>query len=161
MEVAAPVPVRDLVESLTSEDLQQIRCMSEAMYYEAGNQGEIGMMAVGDVVYNRLASGRYPGSICQIIDEGPRDTNGRLLHNRCQFTYRCDGTDLTARNEQRWALSYRTAYTQYVYRSKIVDITGGAQRYYASYIPKPKWGGYIETIQIGVHKFYKPKDAKS
>lgn len=159
VEVAAPVPVRDLVESLTAEDRQQINCLARNMYFEAATQGQIGMKAVGDVVFNRLANGLYPGAICEVIFEGPRDATGNLLKDRCQFSWACNGQSHDVRDRQRWAMAYEVALKQYIYREKMPDLTDGALRYHATYV-SPKWKGYIETAKIGLHIFYKPDPSK-
>jgi spore germination cell wall hydrolase CwlJ-like protein len=158
VEVAAPVPVRDLVESLTDEDRRQINCLARNAYFEAGNQGQEGMRAVGDVVFNRLGSGLYPGAICEVIYEGPRDTAGRLLRDRCQFSWACDGKDHDITSRPLWSVAYTVALKQYIYREKLPDLTGGATRYHANYVA-PKWKSWRETIQIGAHLFYKPAKA--
>lgn len=159
VEVAAPVPVRDLVDSLTPEDRAQINCLARNMYFEAATQGQIGMKAVGDVVFNRLDSGLFPGAICEVIFEGPRDQAGHLLKDRCQFSWACNDQPHVVQDRQRWAMAYEVAMKQYIYREKMPDVTGGATRYHAFYV-SPKWLNWQQTKKIGAHLFYKPDPGK-
>lgn len=159
VEVDAPVPVRDLVASLSVEDRRQINCLARNAYYEAGNQGEAGMMAVGDVVFNRLGTGLYPGAICEVIFDGPRDASGNLVLDRCQFSWACDGKEHRNPGGAQWSVAYTVALKQYLYHEKLPDLTGGATRYHAFYV-SPNWKSWRQTVKIGAHLFYKP-EAKS
>ena len=42
-------------------------CLALNIYHEARNQPVIGQIAVSEVVLNRVADDRYPGSICEVV----------------------------------------------------------------------------------------------
>ncbi|RXF73338.1 cell wall hydrolase [Hansschlegelia zhihuaiae] len=42
-------------------------CMARAMYFESDRNAEDGMLAVGTVVANRLESGHYGSTICEVV----------------------------------------------------------------------------------------------
>ncbi|MDN5568538.1 MAG: cell wall hydrolase, partial [Paracoccus sp. (in: a-proteobacteria)] len=44
-------------------------CMERAMYFESNRSSRDGMIAVGTVVMNRVASGEYPGSVCGVVGQ--------------------------------------------------------------------------------------------
>jgi N-acetylmuramoyl-L-alanine amidase len=44
----------------------QLRCLAEAIYYEARGEPIIGQIAVAQVVLNRARSGRWPGTLCGV-----------------------------------------------------------------------------------------------
>ena len=44
-------------------------CMARAMYFESHRTGDQGMLAVGTVVMNRLASGKYGSSVCDVVGQ--------------------------------------------------------------------------------------------
>ena len=44
-------------------------CLARAMYFESNRSSEAGMLAVGTVVMNRVASGRYPTSVCGVVGQ--------------------------------------------------------------------------------------------
>ena len=46
------------------------QCLAEAMYYEARDQGSLGMLAVGIVIQNRVDHPRYPDTICEVVRQG-------------------------------------------------------------------------------------------
>lgn len=42
-------------------------CMARAMYFESNRSQKDGMLAVGTIVANRLQSGRYGASVCEVV----------------------------------------------------------------------------------------------
>jgi spore germination cell wall hydrolase CwlJ-like protein len=49
---------------LSAGDSDGRKCLAEAMYYEARDQGWRGMLAVGIVIQNRVSDARYPETAC-------------------------------------------------------------------------------------------------
>ena len=78
-----------------------LRCLTEALYFEARNQGWKGMLAVGVVVQNRVRSKAYPNNICAVVRQG-RLSDGRLKLFSCQFTYWCDGKPERPEDQGAW-----------------------------------------------------------
>ena len=152
--------ILDAEAHLLPADFIQINCLARNSYFEAATQGEIGMKAVDDVVYNRMKSGLFPNGVCQVIYEGPKDRNGRPLKNRCQFSWYCDGRQHVVSDKRRWSMAYEVAYNQYVYHSLMPDVTGGASYYHADYV-HPAWRRLSKTVQIGAHLFYRPDPRKA
>ncbi|WP_343313146.1 cell wall hydrolase [Brucella sp. BE17] len=44
-------------------------CLERAMFFESNRSSPDGLVAVGTVVMNRLASGRYPGTVCGVVGQ--------------------------------------------------------------------------------------------
>jgi len=44
-------------------------CLERAMFFESNRSSSDGLLAVGTVVMNRLASGRYPDTICGVVGQ--------------------------------------------------------------------------------------------
>jgi spore germination cell wall hydrolase CwlJ-like protein len=42
-------------------------CLVRVMYFESNRSSETGMLAVGTVVMNRVASSRFPNSVCAVV----------------------------------------------------------------------------------------------
>ena len=42
-------------------------CLAAAIYFEAGNQSVEGKQAVADVILTRVASARFPNTICDVV----------------------------------------------------------------------------------------------
>ncbi len=53
----------------TASKLDERTCLIRAMYFESNRSSRDGLMAVGTVVMNRLASPRYPKTICGVVSQ--------------------------------------------------------------------------------------------
>jgi len=147
------VPVVQVIEKkivvkeavyLNQHDKQQIKCMAENTYFEAGHEPTKGKIAVNNVVLNRVKDKRFPKTPCAVINQ----RTARV----CQFSWKCEGgkriADMTA---------YRKATTvaENVYLGNYSDVTRGAKFYHADYV-SPSWGRVFDrTTKIGAHIFYR------
>lgn len=125
----------------------QWRCLSEALYFEARGETIRGQFAVAEVILNRVESGRFPDTLCKVINQG----TGRRY--QCQFTYTCDGHDEVIAEPGAFRRAAKVA------RAAIdgigVDLTDGAT-YYHTVAVRPSWSRrFQETARIGVHVFYR------
>jgi spore germination cell wall hydrolase CwlJ-like protein len=117
----------------------------------------LGQIAVAQVVMNRVASPLFPDTICEVVKQGQRYKNGKMVLHRCQFSWYCDGKkDDINRNTKEWqsALGYATI----VMSGKItLDVTQGSLWYHAYYV-KPSWAKQKEKVtRIDSHIFYRRK----
>ncbi len=138
------------------EDLdKQTICLAKNIYYEARNQPVAAMVAVSQVVLNRVKDPRYPDTICGVIYQG-KYWKKHIVRNKCQFSWFCDGKSDNPKNKEWWDASKHVA--KYVINpdKPIFDLTGGAQYYHYSKMKKfPKWVHIKrKTVQIGDHIFY-------
>ncbi len=125
----------------------EIECLALNIYFEARGEPETGQLAVGHVVMNRVASARFPSTVCDVIQQG-----GELRRYRCQFSWWCDGRSDRPRNKRLWEKSAELALN--VYWGRSVDPTEGALWYHADYV-KPYWREEFERgPKIGRHIFY-------
>ncbi len=125
-------------------------CLTEALYFEARGENLSGLFAVAEVILNRVDDGRYPNSVCGVINQG---TGQRF---RCQFTYTCDG-----RPE---IITERRAYERVGKVARIMmdgaarQLTQGATHYHTKAV-RPKWSRvFARTATIGFHHFYRQPD---
>lgn len=148
---------------MSEEEVNQRNCMVEAILFEAGNQSLAGKYAVARVIKNRVESTSFPGTVCDVVHEGPvykwwlEKYNKRVpIKHRCQFSYYCDG--LSDNIEKFYgSTAYKEALlaTEIVMGTEVFDFTEGALYYHADYV-NPKWSNYLKRIvQIGNHIFYK------
>ena len=129
---------------------EAVMCMALNLYHEARSESITGMIAVGNVVMNRVKSPRYPDNVCDVIYQ---KKNNRKY--QCQFTWYCDGLPDKPLNQVAWAQSVSIA--RLVVNGQVFDQTKGATHYHATYV-KPKWASvYKRTVKIGYHIFYKNK----
>lgn len=137
---------------IPKDDLQ---CMAENIYYEAGNQSFVGKLAVGHVVLNRLKSPGYPRTICGVIYDGSQN----VKTTACQFSWTCAEHRGVDRSSEYWSQSLRAARDILKDPEKSVDITDGATSYHADYV-SPDWAKRLKVIaKIDQHIFYKTKAA--
>lgn len=148
------MPVREVVEV----DERQLECMALNMYFEARNQDTTeAMAAVGYTVLNRVASERYPNTICSVVYQGRRDSVGNYVRNRCQFSWVCDGkADVPNMRHpveaQAWEKANEVALQ--VLTGAIDNPVGNATMYHATYV-NPRWArAYDMVAQIEDHIFY-------
>jgi hypothetical protein len=72
------------------------QCLTEALYFEARGEDTRGIFAVAEVILNRVDSGRFPDSVCAVVNQGTGEKY------QCQFTYTCDGLAETIREPRAW-----------------------------------------------------------
>ena len=53
-------------------------CMERAMYFESNRSSRDGMIAVGSVVMNRVESGKFPNSVCEVVGQKNQFAKGVL-----------------------------------------------------------------------------------
>lgn len=151
--VPLPPPAIDTnsasVNAARAELLAEHRCLAQAMYYEARGEGEIGEKAVAEVVFNRLASGAYGHSICQVVFAGAQTAV-------CQFSFACDGSMLRPKSEADWRNAEVLAARILARQLGLDNATDNATFYHANYV-KPSWASrLVRTAEIGNHIFYRP-----
>ena len=130
--------------------LQEHKCLSEVMYYEARGEGEAGERAVAEVVFHRMNNGNYGHSICAVVYEG-------VGSSACQFSFACDGSRDANHEGGPWRQAQALAARIMAGEDPLVNATGGAVSFHAAAV-SPDWSGsghYIRTVQIGNHVFYR------
>mgnify|MGYP001166910727 CR=1 FL=1 len=155
-------PTVAVTNAPTEADLssaKQLYCLSEAIYFEAGNQPFVGKLAVAGVIINRVKSDKYPNSICAVVHQGPtreswkKDGTHYPVRHKCQFSYYCDGKhDKPVMETITWQNSVSAAGFVYYNNVLIVD---GATHYHATYV-SPAWAKQLRRVtRIEDHIFYK------
>ena len=125
----------------------QWRCLSEALYFEARGESVKGQFAVAEVIMNRVKSGRYPGSLCAVINQG----TGKKY--QCQFTYTCDGYKEVIAEPRAFARAGKVA--RMTLDGAVPTLTDGATHYHTTAV-SPRWSRvYTKTARIGDHLFYR------
>ncbi len=126
---------------------EEIHCLAKNIYFEARSEPDLGKLAVGHVVLNRVDDPRFPTSVCGVVEQG-----GEKVRNRCQFSWWCDGLSDEPRNLRAW--EYSQALARSVYWGYSVDPTSGALWYHAEYV-QPRWSKSLNRgPKIGRHIFY-------
>jgi spore germination cell wall hydrolase CwlJ-like protein len=124
---------------------EEVNCLAENIYYEAGNESYEGKLAVAQVTLNRLNSGKYPDSICKVVKQ---------KHNGvCQFSWTCIKvpTQKNRYSYEECQFIAEKALTQ----PKVHDTLAktNALFYHADYV-SPGWNKNKVVSKIGRHIFY-------
>ena len=85
------------------DSARQMRCLGEAIYFEARSEPEAGQAAVAQVVLNRVRSGIFPTNVCAVVYQ---DRNHPFA---CQFSFACEGKSLRIEEPAAWATATRIA----------------------------------------------------
>jgi spore germination cell wall hydrolase CwlJ-like protein len=121
-------------------------CLVRAMYFESNRSSRDGLMAVGTVVMNRVASPRHPDSICGVVGEPRQFAAGVLTRpmNRKELPLVEQAADAVLRGERyapaREATHFHVAGLRIPYSVHYVAVAGGNAFYRTagSRVARPK-----------------------
>jgi spore germination cell wall hydrolase CwlJ-like protein len=124
-----------------------LKCLTDAIYYEAANEPDAGQRAVAQVIINRMRHPTYPNSICGVIYQGSERQTG------CQFSYSCDGSMARIPARAAWLRGQRVAMQALA--GYVFAPIGMATHYHATYV-YPYWAPSLHYVgTIGAHRFYR------
>ena len=143
-------PESQAVDPVGKEPLDEaLTCLSRTIYWETKGEDAASMEAVANVVMNRLGHKGFPNTICEVVRQGREQ-------GACQFSWWCDGRSDDAEDEKSYAIAKEIA--RKALNRQLTDRTGGAL-YFHNRKVTPRWSSeYIETVKVGKHVFYKPRD---
>lgn len=120
---------------------QQLFCLATAVYSEARGEPLAGQIAVAHVVLNRVNSGKYPSSICQVVYQPDQFTDIKQSKPKI--------------NSKSWHRSVDVAAS--CLSGLVVDITDGSTYFYnPSKVRTPNWVHKLQkVVQINNHVFFK------
>ena len=150
------MPQLENLQKIYNETEKQITCMAKNIFYEAATESTAGKLAVAQVTLNRVASPRFPNTVCEVVYEGLHHASGHPKRDRCQFSWYCDGKGDDPKEGRLWSASVKLAKHVFRYKENMVDITDGATHYHANYIANPRWADRSKvTTSIDQHIFYR------
>lgn len=120
----------------------ELKCLAQAVYFEARGEPLDGQLAVAEVVINRAVSGLYPANYCEVVTQ------------RAQFSFvhrgRIPQPDESS-SAWRRAKAVALIAQQDLWDSKAAD----ALYFHATYV-KPNWARQkVQLAQIDTHIFYR------
>ena len=139
----------DVLQTLDAPELPSadFLCLREAIYHEARGEDIVGQFAVAEVILNRVDSGRFPSTVCDVVYQN------RHLRNACQFSYACDLLSEALTDPQATHIAGVVAHLALQGFPRL--LTDGATHYHAVYV-SPSWGEvYQRTARYGGHVFYR------
>ena len=134
----------------TQQDNRQLTCLALNIYHEARGEPKSGQYAVAEVTLNRVASPRYPNTICEVVFQKSWDSIRRRYVGAFSWT-EVDAKPKLKTKEWRHAVNVAEA----VYYQHETPRLEGALFYHAKSI-KPSWARNKTPIaRIGNHIFYR------
>jgi spore germination cell wall hydrolase CwlJ-like protein len=142
-----------LITMLSTAKANEFECLVEAIYHEARGEEFIGMLAVAGVVLTRKESSKYPNTICGVVHQA-KTYKGKIIRNRCQFSYYCDGKREEFKDVPSALLAMDVAEMSLM--GVQLKQTVGCTHYHTSYVT-PRWASdphFKAMGQVGNHVFY-------
>jgi spore germination cell wall hydrolase CwlJ-like protein len=122
-------------------------CIAQAVYFEARSEPLVGQVAIAEVILNRIVDARYPNTACEVVFQNQQ------RHNRCQFSFACDGLSDRPRNAGAWEKALKVVAL--VMNGERSGVAKRATHYHAAYV-SPRWSAHLSKLgQVGSHIFYR------
>ena len=142
-----------VVENKKLLDEREVMCMALNLYHEARGESKVGRRAVMHVVKNRADADGFGGdTICDVVMAGKKDSRGRILKGKCQFSWTCDFASDVPKDLEKFERLEKEA-RDFMMKERIDDITEGATHYHSIAV-NPSWG-LDKTARIDRHIFYR------
>lgn len=129
---------------------RELTCLSLNVYFEARGESTAGQHAVAEVTMNRVASSRYPNTVCEVVYE--KNWDGIRKRYVSAFSW----TEFETRplpEGKAWHRAQEAAMDVYFGRKE--PRLDGATLYHSVHI-RPSWARGIKPVaRIGSHVFYK------
>lgn len=126
-----------------------LSCLARNIYFEARGEPMAGQYAVAEVTLNRVASSRFPGTVCDVVHETRWDAR------RKRYVAAFSWTELDSLSRPRglpWQRATMVAVA--AYDNQEASRVPGALFYHAERI-SPRWSRSKKLVaEIGRHKFY-------
>jgi spore germination cell wall hydrolase CwlJ-like protein len=120
------------------------------VYFEARGEPPAGQYAVAEVTMNRVASGRYPDTVCGVVYEKRWDPIRQREVAAFSWT---DSDEQPAPQGAAWQRAEAIAAEVY-YRNR-APLLPGATHFHATHV-QPNWSQEKTVVaRIGRHVFYK------
>jgi hypothetical protein len=133
------------------ERVKAEKCLADAVYFEARGEPLRGQQAVAQVIMNRVFSGYYPNNVCGVVYQNAH------RHLRCQFTFACEGKDLSKVDELDMWEQAKTISRDMLDGKIWLSEVGHATHYHAYWV-HPSWVHEMKKMyRLGVHTFYRPR----
>jgi spore germination cell wall hydrolase CwlJ-like protein len=142
--VSAATSLQDLVGDMPVETELSVdmKCLAQAVYFEARGEPLAGQLAVARVVINRASSGLYPSDYCSVVTQ------------RKQFSFVRDGR-IPQANESSLEWLRAKAIAQIAHQDLWHSEAGDALYFHATYV-HPGWANQkTQLARIDTHIFYR------
>jgi spore germination cell wall hydrolase CwlJ-like protein len=149
-ELAAREMALLVKKSVKPINTEQLRCMANNIYHEAGSEPYMGQVAVARVVMNRIKHG-FASNPCKVIHQSTTLTQEDETRKICQFSWVCEGKTTPARNAAY--LQAEEIARKVLTENKWADVIPGNVLFFHQAAVNPAWT-YKKVMTIGNHIFY-------
>jgi spore germination cell wall hydrolase CwlJ-like protein len=134
--------LNDLVAEHAGAELddEQFQCLASAVYFESRGEPLDGQLAVAEVILNRVASGRFRSTICDVVKQPS------------QFSFVRRGVIPQPKRET--AAWDRAVAIAHIALNELADVTGENSLFFHATYVNPGWGR-PRVAKIGNHIFYR------
>lgn len=122
-------------------------CLASTVYLEARSESQMGQMAVAEVAMRRRESGRWGGSVCEVV-EAP----GQFALSRTNTNYLFDNPDAW---QKAWKVAERTISMWSLPNSQRTFVVPNADHFVLADSAWPGWIKGPPLATIGAHNFYR------
>lgn len=131
---------------LASDTQSEVTCLAEALYFEARGEPYEGKRATAAVIFNRLRSSSYKGTVC-----------GVTTHKKA-FSYQSSPKLVKEKGAWLEHMTLAKIYYQDFKKDRFIDPTEGALYFHSIKIRPPFWTDQVRlemTKVIGNHVYYR------
>jgi spore germination cell wall hydrolase CwlJ-like protein len=121
-------------------DDEQFQCLASAVYFESRGEPLDGQLAVAEVILNRVKSGRFRSTICDVVKQPS------------QFSFVRRGVIPQPKRET--AAWQRAVAIAHIALNELADVTGENSLFFHATYVNPRWGR-PRVAKIGNHIFYR------
>ena len=134
--------LNDLVAEHAGAELneEQFQCLASAVYFESRGEPLDGQLAVAEVILNRVKSGRFRSTICDVVKQPS------------QFSFVRRGVIPQPKRET--AAWERAVAIAHIALNDLADVTGENSLFFHATYVNPGWGR-PRIAKIGNHIFYR------
>jgi spore germination cell wall hydrolase CwlJ-like protein len=123
-------------------DDEQFQCLASAVYFESRGEPLDGQLGVAEVILNRVKSGRFRDTICDVVKQPS------------QFSFVRRGVIPQPKRET--AAWQRAVAIAHIALNDLADVTGENSLFFHATYVNPGWGRPARRIaRIGNHIFYR------
>lgn len=128
---------------------KQMKCLREALWFEARGESEQGIRAVATVIINRAKSVMFPDSICAVVKQ----------RKQFSYTHQFKSFRIVPKKTEQNTLVLIDKIIGEVYTSDFVAVLPPDVLWYHTTRVNPSWSGKKQTVKIiGNHKFKRKYD---
>lgn len=137
-------------------DQKELACMTEAIFYESGNQNYSGKVGTANVIKNRLNDERFPDSVCKIVGQKGQFKYQKHKYKPVLYSTK-DGRRILTDDGKAMKESFNVALG--VLQNRIKDNTNGALFFFnIKKLDSKKDRIVLAWIKHSLHKTVKIED---